>query len=101
MSLAVPVDEQHVEQAHAPARDDGDFGGDVARRVAGAEGLGADDVADAVWWSELVRFFVDGRWGKTYQYPIRYNAATVVFLVYPATLLLINERKATNGVGEA
>ena len=49
LSLAVPVDEQHVEQAHAPARDDGDLGGDVARRVAGAEGLGADDVADAVW----------------------------------------------------
>lgn len=49
LPLAVPVDEQHVEQAHAPARDDGDLGGDVARRVAGAEGLGADDVADAFW----------------------------------------------------
>jgi hypothetical protein len=101
LPLAVPVDEQHVEQAHAPARDDGDLGGDVARRVAGAEGLGADDVADAVWRIELVRFFVDGGWGNTYQYPIRYKAATVVFLVYPATLLLINDKNATNGVGEA
>lgn len=49
LSLAVPVDEQHVQQAHGPARDDGDLGGDVAGRVAGAEGLGADDVADAGW----------------------------------------------------
>ena len=49
LSLAVPVNEQHVEQAHAPAHDDGDLGGDVAGRVFGAEGLRADDVADAVW----------------------------------------------------
>lgn len=45
---AVPVDEQHVDEAHGPARDNGDLGGDVAGRVAGAESLGADDVADAV-----------------------------------------------------
>lgn len=49
LSLAVPVDEQHVEQAHAPACNDGDFCRDVAGSVAGAESLGADDVADAVW----------------------------------------------------
>ena len=49
LSLAVPVNEQHVEQTHAPAHDDGDLGGDVAGRVFGAEGLRADDVADAVW----------------------------------------------------
>ena len=104
MSLAVPVDEQHVEQAHAPARDDGDLGGDVARRVAGAEGLGADDVADAFWWlvtCEGEDVMMQGEKERTYQYPIRYNAATVVFLVYPATLLLINDRNATKGVGEA
>lgn len=35
------------------------------------------------------------------QYPIRYIAATVVFLVYPATLLEIKLRIATNGVGLA
>lgn len=35
------------------------------------------------------------------QYPIRYNAATVVFFVYPATLDETRESKATNGVGLA
>ena len=40
-------------------------------------------------------------WEGTYQYPIKYSAATVVFFVYPATLLLINDKNATNGVGEA
>ena len=35
------------------------------------------------------------------QYPIKYIAATVVFLVYPATLLLIKLSSATNGVGLA
>lgn len=34
-------------EAH-PTNDDGDFGGDVARGVLGAEDLGSDDVADAV-----------------------------------------------------
>ena len=110
MSLTVPVDEQHVEQAHAPARDDGDLGGNVTGSVAGAEGLGADDVADAGWKgrvSEGCFWVVDGdecgecKEDGTYQYPIKYSAATVVFFVYPATLLLINDKNATNGVGEA
>jgi len=35
------------------------------------------------------------------QYPIRYSAATVVFFVYPATLVLIKLRIATKGVGLA
>jgi hypothetical protein len=35
------------------------------------------------------------------QYPIRYMAATVVFFVYPATLLDIRLSSATKGVGEA
>ena len=35
------------------------------------------------------------------QYPIRNMAATVVFLVYPATLLEIKLKSATNGVGLA
>lgn len=35
------------------------------------------------------------------QYPIRYIAATVVFFVYPATLLDIRLSNATNGVGLA
>jgi hypothetical protein len=35
------------------------------------------------------------------QYPIRYIAATVVFFVYPATLLLMRLSSATNGVGLA
>lgn len=39
--------------------------------------------------------------GETNQYPIKYSAATVVFFVYPATLLLINDKNATNGVGDA
>ena len=39
--------------------------------------------------------------GETYQYPIKYSAATVVFFVYPATLLLINDKNATNGAGDA
>ena len=43
------VDEQHNTQPNAPAHDNGDFRGDVAGRVFGAEGLRADDVADAVW----------------------------------------------------
>jgi hypothetical protein len=52
---AIPVDEQHVHETHAPAADDGDLGGNVAWSVFGSEGLWADDVADAgegalVWW---------------------------------------------------
>ena len=35
------------------------------------------------------------------QYPMRYIAATVVFFVYPATLLEIKLSNATNGVGLA
>lgn len=35
------------------------------------------------------------------QYPIKYSAATVVFFVYPATLLDTNDSNATNGVGLA
>jgi hypothetical protein len=44
---AIPVDEQHVHETHAPAADDGDLGGNVAWSVFGSEGLWADDVADA------------------------------------------------------
>lgn len=35
------------------------------------------------------------------QYPIKNMAATVVFFVYPATLLEIRLSSATNGVGLA
>lgn len=35
------------------------------------------------------------------QYPIKYSAATVVFLVYPATFDETSESSATNGVGLA
>lgn len=35
------------------------------------------------------------------QYPIRYSAATVVFLVYPATFEDIKPRIHTKGVGLA
>lgn len=35
------------------------------------------------------------------QYPTRYNAATVVFLVYPATLVAMRDRRATKGVAAA
>ena len=38
-----------------------------------------------------------GKWGL----PIKYIAATVVFFVYPATLLLIKLNSATNGVAPA
>jgi hypothetical protein len=64
---AIPVDEQHVHETHAPAADDGDLGGNVAWSVFGSEGLWADDVADAgegvlvrcsltvryIWWVTL------------------------------------------------
>ena len=35
------------------------------------------------------------------QYPIKYNAAIVVFFVYPATFVEIKLRMATKGVGDA
>lgn len=35
------------------------------------------------------------------QYPIKYNAAIVVFFVYPATFVEIKLKIATKGVGEA
>ena len=41
LAPVVPVDEEEVEQAGAPAADDGDLGRAVLRRVGGAEGLGA------------------------------------------------------------
>jgi hypothetical protein len=44
---AIPVDEQHVHETHAPAADDSDLGGNVAWSIFGSEGLWADDVADA------------------------------------------------------
>ena len=45
--LAVPVDEQHVQQTNTPAGDDRDLGGNVTRSVLRPESLRADDVADA------------------------------------------------------
>jgi hypothetical protein len=47
LTTAIPVDEQHVQQTHAPASDDCDLGGNVTGRVLRSEGLRADDVADA------------------------------------------------------
>lgn len=41
LAVVPPPDEAHEEQADAPADDEGDFGGDVAGGVFGAEGLGA------------------------------------------------------------
>lgn len=102
---AIPVDEQHVQQTDTPAGDDHDLSRHVTRSVFGPESLRADDVADARDRSKsakvVLRSPVVGDGLATYQYPIRYRAATVVFLVYPATLLLIRDNNATNGVGDA
>jgi len=47
LTTAIPVDEQHVQQTHAPASDDRDLGGHVTGRVLRSESLRANDVADA------------------------------------------------------
>ena len=47
-AAAVEIDEQQIQNTRAPADDDGDLGGAVLGRVGRAEGLGPDDVADAV-----------------------------------------------------
>ena len=47
LPLAIPVNEQHVQQTNAPAGDDRDLGRDVTGSVLGSESLGTDDVANA------------------------------------------------------
>ena len=51
---AVEVDEGHDEEAEGVADDDGDFSGDVARGVGGAECLWS-------WWGRLGGWL--GKWG--------------------------------------
>ncbi len=48
LAAVVPPYEQQIRNARGPAADDCDLGRDVARGVVGPEGLGPDDVADAV-----------------------------------------------------
>jgi hypothetical protein len=73
---AVHVDEREYAQTHAPAHDDRDLGGHVARRVFGAESLRA-------WMISTVprQKDVNAPMMLPAQYPIKYIAATVVFFV--------------------
>lgn len=111
----VPPDESKVNQASAPADQDGDFGGPILWCIFRTESLRS--------WKG-VNMVVSGRCDANIpimfptQYATRYIAATVVFLVHPAhelvcdfevslilylpaTLVEINDRSATNGVGLA
>ena len=96
------MDEGQDAQAHAPADDDSDFRGDVSWCVFGAESLGAYIVVRArgVQIADMLEFYYLPMMLPA-QYPIRYMAATVVFFVYPATLLEIKLSSATKGVGLA
>jgi|SRR5690242_4803825 len=86
---AVHVDEEEDAEAHAPADDDGDFSRNVAGRVARTECLWACSVlamnihtvteAQSYISPEIEVYSLPIMLPT--QYPIRYIAATVVFLV--------------------
>lgn len=104
LPLGVQVNEGQNAQTYDPAHDDGNFGRDVARSVLGAEDLGTCVVLSTGSETRGGGFSCVGLripMMLPVQYPIRYIAAIVVFFVYPATLLLIKLRRATNGVGLA
>ena len=92
-----PPYKRQINQAHTIAYHNGNLTRNIAGRIFRTERL----------WSytcQLYLLFLR-EWNIPMifptQYAIRYIAATVVFLLYPATFELINDNNATNGVGLA
>lgn len=92
-----PPYECQIEQTDAIAYHDGNLGGHIAGRIFGTEYLRSYVRQLCFHWPprEAIPMIFPT------QYDIKYIAATVVFLVYPATFELINDNNATNVVGLA